>query len=161
MFDGYNEDALRVLFFARSALSEYGGSAVAPEHLVIGALDACPRTVLRFASSAEALQQIRERMVAGVSHAAQICEDVEVPFSSEARSVLQQAGIEADELQSRHSAGASDRGDSGQDGRSSGHGPDGCGHRVVGDPRRVVIVVASIAVIIDPADAANESANRA
>lgn len=97
MFDGYNEDALRVLFFARSALSEYGGSAVAPEHLVIGALDACPRTMLRFASSAEALQQIRERMVAGVSHAAQICEDVEVPFSSEARSVLQQAGIEADE----------------------------------------------------------------
>jgi ATP-dependent Clp protease ATP-binding subunit ClpC len=38
MFERYTERALRVLFFARAAVSERNSTAIQPEHLLLGLL---------------------------------------------------------------------------------------------------------------------------
>ena len=42
MFERYSESARRALFFARYALTELGGPAIEPEHIVLGVLRARP-----------------------------------------------------------------------------------------------------------------------
>jgi hypothetical protein len=49
MFERYNDEARRALFFARMELSELGGNAIEPEHLILGILRADARAILRFA----------------------------------------------------------------------------------------------------------------
>ena len=98
MFERYNEDAKRTLFFARQAISEHGGTQIEPEHLLMGLLAAHPRAVVRFASGFVAVDDIRQRLIAVIASENRLPESHEVRFSTESVAALERAQIEADDL---------------------------------------------------------------
>lgn len=100
MFDRYDEAAMRALFFARSSLTEHGGTCIDPEHLLIGLLAAHPQAVLAFASAPADLEDLRERLIAMIAGETRLPETEEVAMSSESLAAIEHAQIEADDLSS-------------------------------------------------------------
>jgi len=100
MFERYDDNARRVLFFARYEVAQSGGTAIEVEHLVCGALRNRPDTVLRFANAAETADAILNRF----SHktaAERISTSVEIPFSDSCKAVLSHGATEADALRNK------------------------------------------------------------
>src|SRR3982751_4165984 len=98
MFERFSESARRALFFARYEVTELGGTSIEPEHLVFGILRAAPKAVLVFTRAGETAQALRARLEAAAGAARHVETSVEIPFSLEARAVLEQTAIEADAL---------------------------------------------------------------
>lgn len=98
MFERYSESARRALFFARYAVTQFGGDTIEPEHVVLGVLKGTPQAVARFTRSSggvEALQQFLERTFSGGERAP---DRAEIPFSQDTIRVLEQTVVEADAL---------------------------------------------------------------
>jgi hypothetical protein len=76
MFEAFSEDARRVLFYARLAVSLIGGSAIDEPHLVVGILIARPEALTRFVDAThwtEALFEQRLRALV-TDHPAPVAE---------------------------------------------------------------------------------------
>ncbi len=98
MFERYNAEAVRALFYARTAVSDYGGSKIEPAHLIIGVLHAHPEAVLRFASANVVVDDMLQRLAAIVTEETRVPLIDEVRFSQDSKAALERAQIEADEL---------------------------------------------------------------
>jgi enamine deaminase RidA (YjgF/YER057c/UK114 family) len=103
MFERYTESAKRALFFARYETSQLGGLAIETEHLLLGLIreweeNASPNVARLHLSFDTIRKEIASRTVVREK----VATSVEIPFSAQAKRVLQYAAEEADRL--RHSA---------------------------------------------------------
>lgn len=99
MFERYTERARRVLFFARVAVSTFGGTAIESEHILLGLIRArrgfTSSLLDRAQVDSEMLEmQLEERLATGEK----ISSTVEIPFSEDTKSILEFAVAEADRL---------------------------------------------------------------
>ncbi len=99
MFERYNEEARRALFFARYESSQYGALAIAPEHLLFGILREIGPVLERILPTApETIEATRKALADRVQRQEQVPESVEIPFSLATKRVLQYGAEEADRL---------------------------------------------------------------
>jgi len=66
VFEAFSEDARRVLFYARLAVSLIGGSAIDEPHLVIGILIARPEALTRFVDATLWTEPLFEQRLRGL-----------------------------------------------------------------------------------------------
>ena len=99
MFERYNESARRALFFARAAVASLGGSAIGTDHLLLGVLRAARDVSWRLCAEAGVTYE-RARVEIGrrTTSAHRDPASVEIPFSRDAKQVLEHAAQEADRL---------------------------------------------------------------
>lgn len=99
MFERYTERARRTLFFARYEASEFGAPAIEAEHLLLGLIREGHGLMARvFANWDLSLEEMRHRIEARLERGEKYSTSVEIPFSAEARQVLEFAREEADRL---------------------------------------------------------------
>jgi len=99
MLDRFTQRALTVLFYARSAVSQFGSSAVEPEHILLGVLDEGNGLGSRILARLGAdLDECRSDILRRLTVRAKTPESDEVPFSASTERVLQYAAEEADRL---------------------------------------------------------------
>src|SRR5262245_50219266 len=103
MFERYTEKARRVIFFARYEASQFGASAIEPEHILLGLLREDKGLTNRFfprqAGSIESIRkEIEERL--GVNEKVSV--GVDMPLSPPAKRVLGYAQEESERLQHRY-----------------------------------------------------------
>lgn len=99
VFDRFSDEALQVLWFARQAVSDVGGTALSPDHVLIGLLRSNPQTVghfLRSPDSSEAIAtELSEKVrVSGKPPA----ESEDLPLTASTDRVLRRAIEESDAL---------------------------------------------------------------
>lgn len=95
MFERCTEEARLSLFYARLTVEKTGGTAIEPEHLLLGILRAAPAVVRGIGLDAGAatglVQQLKEVLKQGTR-----VENVALlPFSPRLKAVMEQAGKEA------------------------------------------------------------------
>jgi enamine deaminase RidA (YjgF/YER057c/UK114 family) len=97
VFERFDEQARRALFFARYELASIGGSTLDTEHLLLGLLsDAKGATRAIFSACAITYADVRERLLPDdIAHRRPTSE--EAPFSADAKRALNAAMSEADE----------------------------------------------------------------
>jgi ATP-dependent Clp protease ATP-binding subunit ClpC len=100
MFERYTERARRVLFFARYEASQFGSFAIESEHLLLGLIrEGKGLTSKIFARVHTSLESIRREIEARTAvHDKKTSTSVEIPFTAEAKRILQFAAEEADRL---------------------------------------------------------------
>jgi len=99
MFDRLTQRARAVLFRARSAVSQFGSSAVEPEHIFLGVLDERNGLGSRILAQLGAdLDKVRSDIIRRLTTRGNIPESDEIPFSASSERVLQYAAEEADRL---------------------------------------------------------------
>ena len=99
MFERYNEQARRALFFARYESSQYGALTIAPEHLLLGILRETGPVLERILSTApETIEAIRKSVADRVQRQEPVPASVEIPFSPATKRVLQYGAEESDRL---------------------------------------------------------------
>jgi ATP-dependent Clp protease ATP-binding subunit ClpC len=99
MFERYTERARRVLFFARYEASQLGSISIETEHLLLGLIREGKGLTSRiFARSHLSLETIRKEIEGRTVFREKVSTSVEIPFSAEAKRVLQFAAEEADRL---------------------------------------------------------------
>ena len=99
MFDRFTSRALRVLFYARSQVSQLGSSTVEPEHILLGVLDEGKGLGSRFlARTGGTLDDLRRDIVRRLPKREPISESDDIPFGAPCERVLQYAAEEADRL---------------------------------------------------------------
>jgi len=102
MFERFDEQARRALFFARYEVSALGSASIGTEHLLLALLSDAKGAVHAMLSAqhityADVRTQIRPEPIErrrGVSE--------EVPFSAETKRALNRAAVEADQLRHQH-----------------------------------------------------------
>ncbi len=99
MFNRFTQRALRVLFHARSEVSQLGSSAIEPEHILLGVLDEGNGLGSRIlARTGDALDDFRSDIVGRLTGRETVPESDEIPFSASSKRALQYAAEEADRL---------------------------------------------------------------
>jgi uncharacterized protein (TIGR03435 family) len=99
MFNRFTSRALRVLFYARSEVSQIGSIAVEPEHILLGVLDEGKGLGSRIlARTGGTLDDFRSDIVRRLTSRETIAESDDIPFSASCERVLQYAAEEADRL---------------------------------------------------------------
>jgi uncharacterized protein (TIGR03435 family) len=103
MFDRFTARARRVLFYARTQVSQLGSSAIEPEHILLGLLDegnglSC-RILVR---TGVALDDLRSDIVGRLTGGEKVPESDEIPFSASCKRALEYAAEEADRLLHNH-----------------------------------------------------------
>src|SRR5688500_1158224 len=99
MFERYNEDARRALFYSRYEASLLGSIVIEPAHLLLGLLRLEPNAASPFLAR---LPDVRSALVDSAQTKAAIPTSVEIPFSKPTKHALQVAAQEADRLQHAH-----------------------------------------------------------
>jgi uncharacterized protein (TIGR03435 family) len=103
MFDRFTLRARRVLFHARSEVSELGSSAIEPEHILLGVLDEDNGLGCRIlARTVDALDDFRSDIVRRLAGPEKISKSDEIPFSASCHRALEYAAEEADRLLHTH-----------------------------------------------------------
>ena len=97
MFERFDPDAARSLFFARKAVSDHGGATIDAEHLLIGVLHAKPEAVREFASNPIEVERVRQQLIAAVASEARVATMHEITFSREVVEVFERAVNEAED----------------------------------------------------------------
>ena len=102
MFERFDGDARRSLFYARAAVSDRDGDGLDPEDLLLGIMLSKPSAVLNFATPGLAPESLTngdtaEAMLARLQNEI-LPTHVEMPFAKSVRRVLQNAVQEADAL---------------------------------------------------------------
>jgi ATP-dependent Clp protease ATP-binding subunit ClpA len=92
--DRFSEEAIRVVFFARREVAERPRLAIEPEHLLLGVLDSEPVLVTGHLASDWSIDRLRKELTGPTR--SNLEEDVELPFTPGAETVLQRAAFEAD-----------------------------------------------------------------
>ena len=99
MFDRFTARACRVLFYARSQVSQLGSSAIEPEHILLGVLDEGKGLGSRIlARTGGTLDDFRSDIVRRLTGREKVPESDEIPFSASCERALQYAAEEADRL---------------------------------------------------------------
>src|SRR5204862_2999020 len=97
MFERYTERARRALFFARYEATRLGSISMEPGHLLLGLIREHKGVMgLVFTRSGLSLELIRKEIQSRMIFREKIPASVEIPFSPEAKRVLQYAAEEAD-----------------------------------------------------------------
>jgi ATP-dependent Clp protease ATP-binding subunit ClpC len=99
MFERFTEVARRVLFFARWELTELGGSAILPEHLLLGLSREHTGTAASLLSHATLTDEV-VRLQVRLEQGEPIPATVEVPFDESTKRALLAAVSEADQMSS-------------------------------------------------------------
>ncbi len=103
MFERYTESARRALFFSRYEASELGSLTIETEHLLLGLLRSRRGIVDRLLDDADVSpDDLSAELKRRSEFREKVPTSVEIPFSDEARRVLQFAAEEADRLQHRY-----------------------------------------------------------
>src|SRR5437867_8733148 len=103
MFERYTEKARRVIFFARYEASQFGASAIEPEHLLLGLMREDKTLTGRFFPRAQLnIESIRKEIEGRTLLREKISTSVELPLAPETKRVLAYAHEESDRLQHRH-----------------------------------------------------------
>ena len=96
LFDAFGEGARRSLFFARWAVSRFGGSEIDEAHLLLGVLQASPESVTRFTDpTAWTTDRLKRRLHELVPHEPRLPDSTEIPFSDGAREAIVAAAARA------------------------------------------------------------------
>ena len=99
MFERYTERARRVLFFARWEVSTRGGTAIEPEHVLLGLLRESKGSLDHlFAHHDIPLSELRQHLEGQAKGSQRVSESVEIPFAMASKRVLNYAAQEADRL---------------------------------------------------------------
>jgi|SRR5579872_636598 len=101
MFERFSESARRVLFFARYEVTQHGGTAIEPEHILLGVLRNKAATILRFARPRTSAEALRRRLADAVDVGEQVATSVEIPFSANTKKLLETTPGEADRLENK------------------------------------------------------------
>jgi ATP-dependent Clp protease ATP-binding subunit ClpC len=99
MFNRFTLRARRVLFYARSEVSQLGSRAIEPEHILLGVLDEGNGLGSRIlAQTGDALDDFRSDIVRRLTGREKVPGSDEIPFSASCERALQYAAEEADRL---------------------------------------------------------------
>ena len=99
MFERYTERARRVLFFARYEASQLGSVGINSDHLLLGLIRDGKGVAGRvFAESHVSLEGLRKEVESRAVLREKVPTSVEMPFSEDAKQVLERAAFEADGL---------------------------------------------------------------
>jgi ATP-dependent Clp protease ATP-binding subunit ClpC len=102
MFERYTEGARRVLFYARFEASQRGESTITAELTLLGLVRERKGISDRILRSVNvSYEQLARELETGKSPHEHIPTSVEIPFSQDAKDVLQLAAVEADDLKHR------------------------------------------------------------
>jgi ATP-dependent Clp protease ATP-binding subunit ClpC len=96
MFEGFNESARQVLFFAVSEACEFGSFSIEPEHMLLGLLHADERLTSRFLRSPLSVESIREQIKEHTTLRKRTT--VDLPFSDECKRIIASTAEEAERL---------------------------------------------------------------
>jgi ATP-dependent Clp protease ATP-binding subunit ClpB len=100
-FDRFTEESRRALFFARAAVSLYGGGRMETDHLLLGLLEAAPSSITRFMGADWSVERMQEHLRRNVLRGPTVAESVEIPLSPDLARILVRASREADNLLSQ------------------------------------------------------------
>jgi purine-nucleoside phosphorylase len=99
MFEKFTEKAKRVLFFARYEASQLGSPYIEPEHLLLGLVREDKNLLDRFLSRPGlSLENVRKEIERRVVIREKVSTSIDLPFSNEAKNVLNFADEEAERL---------------------------------------------------------------
>jgi ATP-dependent Clp protease ATP-binding subunit ClpC len=102
VFERFTERARRILFFARHEASQFGSPTIDTEHLLLGLIREGHGLIARiFANWHLSFEEMRRRIESNIEHRGKISTSVEMPFSVDAKRVLEFAIEEADRLAHR------------------------------------------------------------
>ena len=99
MFERYAESTRRVIFFARLEVSQFGGSTIESEHLLLGLLHAGQAAVTRFVRDAT-LAGLRDEITGQMTQKERVATSVDLPLSDESKRILAYASEETERLMS-------------------------------------------------------------
>jgi len=103
MFERYTEKARRVIFFARYEASQLGGSAIEPEHILLGLVRDDPAIFRQvFPDSPNEAAEIRTSIESRVPPQERVSQSVDLPLSKSAKDALNRAAGQSDRLESRY-----------------------------------------------------------
>jgi uncharacterized protein YbbC (DUF1343 family) len=103
MFERYTEKARRVIFFSRYEASQFGSTAIEPEHLLLGLTREDNGLLKRFIEgTGVTAETLREELKSHIKTEEKIHTAVELPLSTETKRALACAHEESDGLQHRH-----------------------------------------------------------
>ena len=101
MFERYDEDARRALFYARFEVTQTGGLSIEPEHLVAGILRGTPQAVLQFTAEGTKAGSLRAALADASVGGENLSSSIEIPFSAACKAALQRTAIEANDAGNR------------------------------------------------------------
>ncbi len=103
MFERYTEKARRVIFFGRYEASQFGASAIEPEHILLGLMREDKALSSRFFPRTQlTVESIRREIEGRVIMREKISTSVELPLAPETKRILAFAHEESDRLRHRH-----------------------------------------------------------
>jgi ATP-dependent Clp protease ATP-binding subunit ClpA len=94
-FEPFNEASRRVLFYARSIVSELGGNAIEPEHLLLGLMRTQPEVVISTLAKRTSADDMIRALRGRVAQNEKVPKEVDIPFSETTEEVLVKAVEEA------------------------------------------------------------------
>ena len=101
MFERYTEKARRVIFFARYEASQFGASAIEPEHILLGLLREDAFLLRRYLPRG-GVDSLREEVATRIDAKEKFPTSVDIPVSPAAKRVLNHANEASEQLQQRH-----------------------------------------------------------
>lgn len=102
MFERYNENARRTIFFGRFEASQYGSRYTETEHLLLGLLRADPALASHFLSSRGVVDAMRRQIEAQEPARQKVSTSVDLPLSQACKRVLAYGAEEAQQLNHKH-----------------------------------------------------------
>src|SRR2546422_4323821 len=103
MFERYTLMARRAIFFARYEASQFGASAIEPEHLLLGlSREDKPLFVRFFGDGKQSIESIRRKIEEQKPTRNMIPTAVELPLAPDTKLALHNAHDESDRLKDRH-----------------------------------------------------------
>jgi len=102
MFERYTEKARRTIFFARYEASQFGGSHIDTEHLLLGLLREDKALANRFLRSHAAVESVRKQIEEHTTIREKVSTSVDLPLSHECKRVVAYGAEEAERLNHKH-----------------------------------------------------------
>jgi hypothetical protein len=102
VFERYNEQARRTIFFGRYEASMFGSPYIEAEHLLLGLLREDKALANRFLGSHAAVESIRKQIEGHTAQGEKIPTSVDLPLSHECKRVLTYGAEEAERLNQKH-----------------------------------------------------------
>jgi ATP-dependent Clp protease ATP-binding subunit ClpC len=103
MFERYNEQARRALFFSRAEASRFGCRSIEPEHLLLGLLGEHRGVTARILTGAGTTpESLRAAVINSCRQGERFPTAVEIPFTEPTKMVLNFGAAEADALGDDH-----------------------------------------------------------
>jgi len=102
MFEKYTETARRVIFFARYEVSQFGGTKIETEHLLLGLLRENKDLIRRFAADWKSIGDTLKEIAVRTYTGEKLPTTIDMPLSDECKRILAYASEEAECLSHIH-----------------------------------------------------------